>query len=549
MIRRVSWLACLVFLLAAALRVLQIGDPSRLEVRLVVLLVVDQLRADYLERFRDHYEGGFEWLLDHGAHFANAAYRHSATVTAVGHATVATGQHPSSHGVVGNSWREAGKGSVYCVDDDRYSPVGGPAGKVSPRALLADTLGDRLKAKYPSSRVYAFSTKDRSAILMAGRSADGAFWFEPECGCLVSSSFYGDALPAWLAEFNASRPAAVYAGMDWTKLLSDDALYERMSRVDAFDGEREGGDTSFPHGRPAEGFEGTLAATPFSDSITLGAARAALASGELGRDESPDLLALGLSATDSVGHRYGPFSQEAMDNHLRLDRKLGEFLKAVDEAVGLSHVLFALTADHGAVPLVEHLVANGVNAERFDTVGFWNRAQTEIEKCSGGPANETVDAASGRRLYWDEQALESRGRTRAEASECLAEWLRAQQGVESALTAEQLASGALVGVAKLFQNSYFPSRSPHIQLHLREYLYPGGESGTGHGSAHGYDRKVPVLLAGSLIRPGVYESRVGPENIAPTLGMLLDIPMEWTPETMPLQCALDLKWPEWRRTR
>ncbi len=541
MTRRVAWSAGLVLLLAASMTMLQVGRPGRPEVRLAVLLVVDQLRADYLERFQDRYEGGFEWLLEHGARFTNAAYRHAVTVTAAGHATVATGLHPSSHGIVGNSWREPGRGSVYCIEDAQYAPVGGPAGNVSPRALRADTLGDRLKAKYPGSRVYSFSTKDRSAVLMAGRSADGAFWFEPECGCFASSSYYGDALPAWLAEFNASRPASAYAGMDWTKLLPDDGLYERMSREDAFVGERDDGGTSFPHGRPVEGFEGTLAATPFSDALTLGAAHAALASGELGRDESPDLLALGLSATDSVGHRYGPFSQEAMDNHLRLDRQLGEFLKALDEAVGLRHVVFALTADHGAVPLVEHLAAGGVTAERFDTAGFWKRAETEIERCSGGPASETVDSASGTRLYWDEQALQRRGRGRGAASECLAEWLGEQRGVESALTAEQLASGALEGVARLFQNSYFPSRSAHIQLHLKEYFYPGGETGTGHGSAHGYDRKVPVLLAGSRIRRGRYDSpEVGPDDIAPALCKLLGLPGEWSRETVPLQPGLDL---------
>ena len=190
---------------------LGMGGPAMAgEPRLVVLLVVDQLRSDYLERFRDQYEGGLQWLLEHGAVFLESAYRHSATVTAAGHATISTGMHPSSHGIVGNSWREAARGQVYSVEDASYPPIGGPGEGRSPRNLLADTLGDRLKALHSGARVYSVSTKDRSALLLAGKQADGAFWFQPECGCLVTSSYYGDALPAWVEAFNAARPAAAF---------------------------------------------------------------------------------------------------------------------------------------------------------------------------------------------------------------------------------------------------------------------------------------------------------------------------------------------------
>ncbi len=506
--------------------------------RLVVMVVVDQLRADYIERFRDHYVGGLGWLLDRGAYFPEAEYRHSGTVTAAGHATVATGLHPSSHGIVGNSWRETGRGSVYCVGDDDFETVGGEGEGRSPAALLQSTLGDHLKRSTSGSRVYTFSTKDRSAILMAGGEGDGAFWFNPSCGCFVSSSYYGENLPGWLAEFNASGPADAYAGGVWDRLWEDESLYVELAREDRHPTEHDGNDTVFPHALPVEDHTSNLAATPFSDELTLAAATAALRAGVLGADADPDILGLGLSATDSVGHRYGPFSQEAMDNHLRLDRALQRFLDVLDETVGLEHVAFGLTADHGAIPLVEHLVDQGVAAQRFRSAGLWENATSTLERCGGGPSDEIVDAAAGASLFWDVEALRERGTDMAEANACVATWLAEQEGVEAALTAEQLATGGSSPIERLFANSYREGRSAHVQLHLKEYYYSGGTFGTGHGSAHAYDRHVPVLLAGYGIRAGSHDVTAGPEDVAPTLGVLLGLELPTEPDTRVLHEAL-----------
>lgn len=534
---RWRWCLGLALLLALAIATLRVDVPARQPPRLVVLLVVDQLRADYLERFRDHYVGGFRWLLDHGAHFTEAAYRHSGTVTGAGHATVATGMHPSTHGVIGNSWRESGT-PVGCVEDGRYQSVGGPGEGVSPLALKSATVGDRLKSAYPGARVYGFSTKDRSAVLSAGRQADGAFWYQSQCGCLVSSTYYADRLPAWLQRFNDAGPAAAYAGRDWTRLLQEESEYDRLARVDAFPGERATDGGVFPHGRAFQDFESTIPPTPFGDAITLDAALAAVASGEIGTDGSPDLLALGLSATDYIGHRYGPFSHEAMDNHLRLDRALGEFLEAVDAAVGLENTLVVLSADHGAAPLVEHLQSAGVVAERFDVGSLWERARVEVDRCGAGPSEATVDRAGGRSLYWNEDALRERGIEPSEASECLARWIETQRGVEAVFTPARLAAAEPGGTAQLFRNSHFSSRSPQVEVHLKEYFYTGGGTGTGHGTAHAYDRRVPIVLAGPGVVPGRFEAPSGPEDIAPTLGVLLDIAMTVEPDARVLVEAL-----------
>ena len=278
---------------------------------------------------------------------------------------------------------------------------------------------------------------------------------------------------------------------------------------------------------------------PFSDEITLAAALAAVRSGGLGADAVPDLLAIGLSATDSVGHRYGPFSQEAMDNHLRLDRSLGQFLSALEEEVGLEQTVFAVTADHGALPLVEHLTAAGIDARRLSTAEFWNAAQRDLEACGSGPSAVTVDSAQGRNLYWNEAGLQAQGVSRLDASRCVAERLRSQPVVEEVWTAESLAAGGGQGMAQLFENSYFESRSPHLQVQFRPYVYPGGATGTGHGSAHAYDRRVPVLLAGFGITPGRHVAEAGPEDVAPTLGALLGLEMGLEHDTRVLREALN----------
>ena len=519
-----QWLAWVAVLAALALALALAPVAAEPAPRLVVLLAIDQLRTDYIARFEAHYSGGLRWLLDHGAYFSNASYRHSGTVTAAGHATIATGMHPSTHGIVGNSWREEGEGQVYCVDDDRYPAVGGTGDGASPQKLLADTLGDRLKASSPEALVYSLSTKDRSAVLLGGHRADGAFWYSADCGCLVSSTYYGAALPKWLQAFNDAGPADSYAGRDWTKLKEDDDLYVQLARADAFPTEGGGTDSVFPHLLGETDAASALVSTPFSDEIILDAALAAISSGGLGADPVPDLLAIGLSATDSIGHRYGPFSQEAMDNHLRLDRRLGEFLSALETMVGLEHVLIALTADHGALPLVEHLIAEGVDAQRLSTDAFWSASEPDIEACGSGAMAAIVDRAAGSSLYWNQTGLQAAGVSRLDASRCLADRLRLHPAVEEAWPAERLAGGGQ-GAALLFENSYFESRSPHLQVQFRRHVYPGGPTGTGHGTVYDYDRGVPVLLAGFGILPGRYAGEAGPEDLAPTLGAVLGLDM------------------------
>lgn len=508
--------------------------------RLVVVIVVDQLRPDYLTRFADLYEGGFHTLLDNGANFTNSAYRHASTYTAAGHASVSTGLHPAAHGVIANSWYDSARGAVVnCIADDEYAAVGGRGRRASPRPLLADTLGDLLKRKHGGSKVYAFSSKDRSALLLAGRGADGAFWYSDPCGCFVTSSYYANGLPEWLAAFNAAKPAAAYAGKRWERLLADRSLYEKLAREDDFPTEADGQATTFPHALPEKGFEAQVQQTPFADELTLQAALAALDSGELGADGEPDLLAIGFSATDRIGHRYGPYSQEAMDHNLRLDRLLADLLTAIDRRAGLDKTVVALTADHGVLPLVEELQRRGAAARRVDPGAFWQRARDALKQ-RFPDAPDLVAEASGNRLYWRLAAFRNGAVERAEAEKFLTEQLRRDPLVANVHTASDLAGASADApeTLRLFANAYFERRSPHVFVHFKEFVYAGGAHGTGHGSAHAYDREVPVLLYGAGIRQGTFEKPAGPEDIAPTLARLLRLEMPKETDTRILAEAL-----------
>ncbi len=508
--------------------------------RLAVLIVVDQLRSDYLTRFSELYEGGFKTLLNNGANFTNSAYRHASTYTAAGHASVSTGLHPSSHGMVNNSWYDPTQDAIVnCIADDAYATVGGPGRRSSPRPLLADTLGDLLKRKHGGSKVYALSFKDRSALLLAGRGADGAFWYSDSCGCFVTSSYYENGLPEWLAAFNASQPTAAYAGKDWERLLEDQSLYEKLAREDAFPTEAEGKITTFPHALPQEDIESKIRPTPFADELVLQAALAALDSGELGTDGEPDLLAVGFSATDFIGHRYGPYSQEAMDQNLRLDRLLADLLAAIDRRVGIEKTVVALTADHGVLPLVEELQRRGVAARRVNPDEFWQRAQDAIKQ-HFPDAPDLVAAARSNYLYWRLPAFRKGAVERAAAEKFLVEQLRRSPLVADVYTASELANASdrTPEMTRLFANAYFERRSPHIIVRFNEFVYPGNAFGTGHGAVYLYDREVPVLLYGAGIRQGNSDRPSGPEDIAPTLAKMLLIKMAKEPDTRILSEAL-----------
>ena len=506
--------------------------------RLTVLIVVDQMRFDYLTRFQDLYEGGFRRLLDQGALFTEARYRHALTLTAPGHAAIASGLHPSHTGLVGNDWYDGvRKQAVNCIADSGYEPVGGPGRRASPRSLLAETLGDRLKRRYPRSRVVALSTKDRGAILMAGRKGDAAYWYSDPCGCFITSSYYMKAAPEWLLRFNRPKPADAYFAKPWERLIDDAGLYEKLARPDAFEGEGGATGTAFPH--PVRSYR-ELRRSPYSDELLMQAALAAMKSHKMGKDKTPDLLTVSFSSTDYVGHDYGPFSQESMDQHLRLDALLGRFFAAVDKHAGRENVTIALTADHGVAPAVNQSKRQGVAAVSVPFNALPDAVNAAVAK-EYPQLGDVVAYFDRPHLFLDLSLLNTHKVPRSGVESLAKAALLATGFVENVYTHDDLLSGPAAGgeYDRLYANAFYQRRSPHLIVRFKEYYFieTVGETAW-HGSPYDYDRHVPVLFMGSGIKPGRYHEPSGPEDIAPTVAALLGVKMPLESDTRVLHEVL-----------
>src|SRR5581483_8974037 len=341
--------------------------------KLIVGVVIDQFRYDYLTRFSDLFgEGGFKRLMREGAFFENANYIHVPTFMAPGHATFMSGSVPSLDGIVGNTWfdRATGK-SVTSVSDDTVKPIGGasPALAASPRRFIGSTVGDELKLSNASqSKVIGISMKDRAAILPAGHMANAAYWLDTDTGAFVSSTYYLDDLPPWAKAFNAEHPADKYFGKKWEK-LKPEADYKR-SGADGPAYEHVQSGNKFPHSinggqeKISPRYYNQLLTSPFANELEEAYAKAAIEGENLGRGSATDLLTVSFSANDYVGHAFGPYSHEAEDMTLRTDIVIADFLKYLDQRFGSGNYWLVLTADHGAGPIPEHAKAERLGGGR-----------------------------------------------------------------------------------------------------------------------------------------------------------------------------------------
>jgi len=524
----------------AVLTVVVAAPPSAaiataLRPRLVLMVSIDQMRFDYLTRFEPLFAGGFKRLLADGAVFSNAHYRHATSETGPGHAVLASGRHGRDTGIVANSWYDRlARKMVNVVDDPAYSPVPGPGRGASPAQFVGSTIGDLLKKVSPGSRVVGVSLKDRSAVLMAGRRGDAAYWYESTSGRFGTSTYYMSVLPAWLEGWNRAGHPDRLNGRQWTRLLPDEAVYRRYAGEDAVPGEWDNKDTVFPHRirgvPPSEEFYDDLRRTPFADDLTLDVALAAAEAHDLGRDDATDILAVGLSATDVIGHTYGPDSQELMDQILRLDRVLARLIEAMESRAGRGDLLVILSADHAVMPLVENLRARGLDARRVSPKTIEKAVrQALLAKFPG--ATDLIAAYDEPNFYLDLEAVERRGLGREAVERVIEDALLGTGIVERVYTHARLLGDAADDDPdfSLFRAAFFESRSAHLIARLKRWVYLSDYvGGTGHGTVHDYDRHVPVAFLGSAIKAGRYGQACGPEDIAPTLARLLslDYPLE-----------------------
>jgi len=506
--------------------------PSASGPRLVVVVSVDQMRYDYLVRFKPLFTGGFKTLIDRGAVFANARYRHANCETGPGHSVILSGRNAWQSGIVANTWFDSSLGRpVNVVDDPTVRPLGGEGRGASPANFIGFTLGDMLKKASPEAKVVGVSLKDRAAILMAGPRGDAAYWYEQAVGRFITSTYYMKSAPAWLDAINARRIPDAYAGKTWNRLLQDESVYRKYAGEDNVPTEADTKDTTFPHAIP--GASGTPALydnfrrTPFADELTLDVALAAMKAHGLGEDEVPDVLAVGFSVTDLVGHAFGPDSQEMMDQMLRLDQVLKRLFEAAEAKAGAGRVLVVLAADHSVMPLVETLQKQGLAARRVSPQSLQAAGMTALQKRFPG-AKDLVASYLAPDFYLNLDSIARQGLLRKDVELTLGEALMATGDVAKVYTASSFA-GEIPSLSEdpyfdAVRRSYFAPRSPHVIARLKEYMYltsyPGG---TGHGTSYEYDRHVPLVFMGPAIKAGTYEGDTGPEDIAPTLGLLLGV--------------------------
>ena len=502
--------------------------------KLILVIAIDQMRFDFLERFSPLYRSGLKTLIERGAVFTNAKYRHAATETGPGHAILLTGSDPKHSGIVANDWWDPYLGRVVnVVDDPVQTPIGGSGRAASPANLLTFTVGDLLKSRNPRSRVVGVGIKDRSAILMAGRRGDAAYWFENTGGNFITSSYYMSAAPAWLDDWNRQRSADRFAGQAWTRLIDDVGLYEKYAGQDAVEGERDRKDITFPHvfaAKPPQAQHYVeLRRTPFSDEVVLDFALEAMKRHELGRDADTDILAIGFAATDGIGHQWGPDSHEQMDQMLRLDLLLGRLFAQIDSSVGLSDTVVVLSADHGSRPLVEIMQTQGLNARRVTPKEIQNVLVAALAKRYPGVPDLISHFATD--VYLNEDAVRRNNLNWKDVEATALEAMLSTGFFERVYTHDDLKGSARQSdpYHELFRSAFYQPRSPHLNVLPKPNIYIGAAAGgTGHGTAYDVDRHVPVVFMGRAVKPGRYSSESGPEDIAPTLAVMLglQIPLE-----------------------
>jgi hypothetical protein len=484
--------------------------------KLVVVIVIDQFRGDYLERYRDQFgDGGFRLLLDHGANFTDCNYDYANTRTAPGHATLFTGAYSNGHGIAANEWWDPHKKRmVTSVEDDATKLVGVAEDKTgaSPHNLLADTLGDELKlATQGQARVFTLSLKDRAAVLPGGFAADAAYWIEPKSGAWITSTYYRSDLPKWAQDFNSADRAAKYWDREW-KNNNGDVLRSTAHRKS---NNKDGSDA---------GFYEVIGSTPFANQYELEFAKQLVVFENLGAGHATDLLAISLSPNDILGHQVGPDSPEMAAMALSLDRDLADFFNFLGHQIGLANVWIALSADHGVSALPD-----AAKKLRIPTANLGaGKLEAQINAtltAKFSPAR----AASYIKLDFPDAWLDPDTFAAAHVKEHDAETAVGEAMKQAGLlrdyfTKSQLAEGEVPDTAlgKKFLNSYSPEGSWYV-LGVPEPYTVGSATGTDHASPYTYDTHVPLAFYGLPFRPGTYRTHAEPVDMAPTLASLLGI--------------------------
>lgn len=498
--------------------------------KLVVGIVVDQMRWDYLYRYQKRYtDGGFKRLLGEGFSCENTMIPYVPSVTAIGHTCIYTGSVPSIHGIAGNNFVKEGK-KVYCTDDDSVKPVGttSKAALMSPRNLWVSTIGDEMKiASNGRAKVVGVALKDRASILPAGHNPNGAFWFDDQTGCFITSSYYMDHLPKWVEAFNDKRLPEQYLSQKWNTLYPKNTYTESTTDENEYEnGIREGVKATLPLNLPElykkYGY-GIIRNTPFGNSLTLDMAKAAIDGEQLGADDETDLLTVSCSSTDYIGHQVGTHAIETEDTYLRLDKAIADFLAYLDSKVGKGNYLVFLSADHGAMNNAAFLQDRRIPAGSWDASATAKKLNHVLAK-EYPEAGDIVKTVMNYQVFFNRDVIKSKQLDFDNIKQTVVNVLKEDPSVQYACDMAKASTESIPEEVKSrIINGYNRERSGDVVIILKPNFYAHGMKGTDHGAWNSYDTHIPLVFMGWGIKHGATTKQTFMTDIAPTIAAMLHV--------------------------
>lgn len=515
---------------------LKAQSPETERPKLVVGIIVDQMRQEYLYRYYNKFgEGGFKRMMNSGFMLQNAHYNYVPTWTAPGHASVYTGTTPGIHGVIGNDWFDKDLNKrVYCVGDETVTGVGGTLkeGAMSPHRMITTTITDEIKmATQKRSKVIGISIKDRGAVLPAGHMADAAYWFDKITGKFMTSSFYMASLPTWVENFNKLGLADKYASKVWTPLLPIEQYTESIADVNPYEGKISGAEkASFPYDVAAMkkkyGNYEALSETPFSDDLLTELAKATLDGEKLGQDEWTDFLCISFSAPDKLGHDVGPYAVELEDLYIRLDKNLEDLFKKLDQSVGDQNYTVFLTADHAVSDVPQYMIDNKMSGGSLSTSGIKTKLDDYLKNYF--PGKELILDLFNEQIFLNHEAFgddpKKGGVDLMVATELISSFLIKEKGIANVFSKSLIRQGDFSegGYKGMVIRGHHPKRSGDVAFILEPHWVDWGRPvGADHSSPYTYDTNVPVLFYGKGIKKGKSVKYHAITDIAPTLSILL----------------------------
>ena len=517
--------------------------PAKKPVKLAIVIVIDQMRAEYLQKYARFFgPDGFKRLMNGGANLQNAHYSHATTYTGPGHALILSGTYGHSSGIIGNRWYNRATNRVESMFFDPEAKLFGVEAvakddDTSPRNFIGSNLSDQLRlSNNLRSKVVAVSDKDRAAIMLGGKLGK-SFWYHEGVGGMTSSTFYGADLPLWVKAFNARKIPDSFFGKTWNRALP--AIEYSISRVDNDPHETDfkGLGKTFPHtlgdpsGKPTASFYEEFTATPFANDYQFAFAREAIAQEGLGTDNDTDLLGISITSPDIAGHAYGPDSQEVQDIFVRLDRQIAGFMRDMDRKFKSGDVLYVLTSDHGACTIPEYSNSLGLQAARIKKKQISTAIIDALNARFGAPAGDAswISAMEDPGVYLSRDVIAAKNLDFAQVQRVAGEAALTVPGMMAYFTRDDLLHGNLPQNkwAAMFEKSFYPERAGDILLMTKPFYFWGtyGERDTGstHGSPYEYDTHVPLIISGAGVRRGNYAQNVDMSDLAPTLATLLNI--------------------------